>query len=161
MPESAAPAAHAPAAPAAPAAELYRGIVEQNTEAIVFADREGTIRIWNRGAEALFGWSAAEAEGQSLDLIIPPRLRAAHWAGYRRAVAQRHTQHGGQIRMTRAVHRDGGKRYVEMSFGLVLGRDGSVLGSMALARDASARRALEDELRAWRDAQASGRARSR
>ncbi|MFO1293986.1 MAG: PAS domain S-box protein [Rubrivivax sp.] len=146
------------APPALPWPELYRGIVEQTTEALVFADRAGTIRVWNRGAEALFGWSGAEALGRSLDLIVPERLRAAHWAGYRRAIAQGRTQHGGQIRTTRALHRDGSRLYVDMSFGLVLGRDGSVLGSMALARDASARRALEEELRAWRGA--DGRARA-
>lgn len=133
------------------AAELYEGIVRQTTEALIFADCDGLIRLWSSGAEALFGFSAAEALGRSLDLIIPERLRAAHWAGFNRAIAAGRTQHGGQIRTTRAVHRDGDKRYVDMSFGLVIGRDESVLGSIAMARDASAKRALEEALRGCRD----------
>lgn len=146
----------APAPTPTPTPELYEGIVRQSTEAIIFADPQGLIRIWSQGAEALFGFSAAEALGRSLDIIIPERLRQAHWDGFNRAIAAGKTQHGGQIRTTRAVHRDGGKRYVDMSFGIVLARDGSVLGSIAIARDASAKRALEEELRACRQTRAQG-----
>ena len=51
-------------------------IVAANSEAVVASDREGLIRFWSPGAERIFGHSAAEALGQSLDLIIPERLRA-------------------------------------------------------------------------------------
>ena len=54
--------------------------------AIVVADADGTITWWSRGAEVLFGHSAAAALGQSLDLIVPDALRARHWAGFRRAM---------------------------------------------------------------------------
>ena len=53
---------------------LFRRIVEEMPEAVIFADRQGVVRLWNRGAETMFGYSAAEATGQSLDLIIPERL---------------------------------------------------------------------------------------
>ena len=56
---------------------LYRQIVEGSPDAVVFGDAEGTIRIWNAGAEAVFGFTAAEAVGQSMDIIIPERLREA------------------------------------------------------------------------------------
>ena len=56
-------------------------------DAVVFGDAEGTIRIWNAGAEAVFGFTAAEAVGQSMDIIIPERLRGRHWDGYRRTMA--------------------------------------------------------------------------
>ncbi len=141
-----------PNPPVAP--EIYRGIVEQVVDAIIFADRDGVIRVWNRGAEALFGFSAAEAVGRSLDIIIPEYLRKPHWEGFNRAIALGHTRHGGQIRTTRAVHRDGGKRYVDMSFAVVLGGDGKAVGSVAMARDAAARRELEQQLRACQEAQA-------
>jgi ferredoxin-NADP reductase len=49
--------------------------VENTQEAIIFADREGMIRLWNTGAEAIFGYTAAEVLGQSLELIIPERLQ--------------------------------------------------------------------------------------
>jgi PAS domain S-box-containing protein len=58
-------------------AALCRGIVEAASEAIIFADREGRIRLWNRGAELVFGYTSAEVMGERLDLIIPERLRRA------------------------------------------------------------------------------------
>jgi nitrogen fixation/metabolism regulation signal transduction histidine kinase len=57
---------------------LCTAIVEQAWEAVIFADRAGLIRIWNRGAEALFG----EAIGASLDIIVPEKFRSAHWSGF-------------------------------------------------------------------------------
>ncbi len=54
--------------------------------AIVVVDTDGHITYWSPGAEALFGHRAADALGQSLDLIVPSALRARHWAGFRRAM---------------------------------------------------------------------------
>ena len=68
---------------------LYRAIVEQLPDAIVVADRAGLILVWNRAAASLFGFSATEAIGRSLDIIIPERFRAAHWEGFHRAAALR------------------------------------------------------------------------
>jgi PAS domain S-box-containing protein len=61
--------------------QLLGAIVEQAPDAIIFADREGLIRVWNRGAQHLFGYAAAEVIGRTLDVIIPERLRLAHWMG--------------------------------------------------------------------------------
>ena len=58
---------------------LSQQIVSENSDAILFADREGTISLWNKGAEAMFGYTAEEATGKSLDLIIPENLRGRHW----------------------------------------------------------------------------------
>jgi PAS domain S-box-containing protein len=55
--------------------------------ALVFAEPTGVIRIWNAAAESLFGHRAAEAIGQTLDLIVPPDYRERHWAGFREAMA--------------------------------------------------------------------------
>jgi PAS domain S-box-containing protein len=55
-------------------------------EIIVLADRGGVIRFWSEGAERIFGYRIAEAVGKSLDLIVPPEYREAHWNGFRRAV---------------------------------------------------------------------------
>jgi PAS domain S-box-containing protein len=52
-------------------------ILDQAGDAVIFADRSGIIRRWNRAAQALFGFAAEEALGQNLDLIIPAHLRAA------------------------------------------------------------------------------------
>ena len=117
----------------------WRHILADTPDALIYADREGVIRVWNAGATALFGFSAAEALGQSLDLIIPERLRAAHWRGYDRAMARGATSHGAEVRTTRGTHQDGRKLYVDMSFGVVTNDAGQVLGSVAMARDATAR----------------------
>jgi len=112
-------------------------IVDQVADAIIYAGRDGTIRRWNRAAEALFGHRADEAIGQNLDLIIPERLRAAHWRGFDAAVAAGVTRLHGRPTVTRAVHRTGGRLYVEMSFALVVDDQGAVQGSVAMARDVS------------------------
>src|SRR5215469_7759284 len=57
-------------------------LVRDASDAIVYADKEGVIRFWNAGAARIFGFSEAEAMGQSLDLIIPETLRARHWTGF-------------------------------------------------------------------------------
>ena len=70
-----------------PSASLAEQVVDQAGDAIIYADRSGIIRRWNRAATALFGFSAEEALGQSLDLIIPDHLRAPHWRGFEAAMA--------------------------------------------------------------------------
>lgn len=126
---------------------VFRAIVEQCTDAVIFSDREGTIRIWNRGAEQVFGYTAAEALGRSLDIIVPERLRAAHWEGFRRAVDAGRTKYAGKVMTTRAVHKDGSTRYVELSFGLVDDAAGGLAGVFAIGRDGSERHLAEKDLR--------------
>ena len=104
-------------------------------DAFIFADCAGRIQVWNAAAEKLFGFAADEALGESLDIIIPEHLRAPHWKGYERAIERGRTAHPGQVRTTRALHKDGGKRYVEMSFSLIVDEEGKSLGSAAVARD--------------------------
>jgi PAS domain S-box-containing protein len=62
-------------------AKLAEGILDQAADAVIFADRSGKIARWNRASALLFGFRAEEALGQSLDLIVPGHLRAAHWRG--------------------------------------------------------------------------------
>jgi PAS domain S-box-containing protein len=118
---------------------LYEAIVAQVPEAIVAADLDGTITVWNGGAEALFGFTRDEALGASLDLIIPERFRAAHWAGMRRAIAAGRTQGGPQVRTTRGVHKTGRPLYVDLSFALLTDASGRIVGAVAIGRDATAR----------------------
>ena len=75
---------------------LFQRIVEDAPDAIIFAERDGTIRLWNAGAEAIFGYRADEAVGQNLDLIIPEKQRARHWEGYRTVMATGVTRYGGR-----------------------------------------------------------------
>lgn len=121
------------------ATALADWILEQTTDALIYADTSGTIVRWNAAAGALLGYAAGEAVGQSLDLIIPPHLRAAHWTGFDRAIAGGSTRLAGRPTVTRAVHKTGSKLYLEMTFAVVRDPQGRVVGSVAMARDATAR----------------------
>lgn len=126
---------------------LGDSILAQTPDAIIFADCAGVIRLWNRGAEILFGFSAVDAVGSSLDIIIPERFRQAHWDGFRRATTSGCTRQGNSVRTTRAVHESGRKLYVDLSFGLVKDDCGTVIGSVAVGRDGGDRYAAEKTLR--------------
>jgi PAS domain S-box-containing protein len=119
--------------------QLAEWIVEQTTDALIYADRDGNILRWNQAACALFGFGSAEALGRSLDLIIPEHLRAPHWTGYRAAMASGSTRLAGRPSLTRAVRKDGSKLYVEMTFAVVKDEAGAVVGSVAIARDVTER----------------------
>ena len=127
---------------------LDEWIVEQMAEAVVYSDRDGFIRRWNRGAVATFGFSAAEALGQNLDLMIPEHLRAAHWRGFEAAMTSGSTRLAGRPTLTRGLHKSGAKLYVEMSFSLVRDDAGTVIGSVAVARDVTERVEREKAARA-------------
>ncbi|MDB5880596.1 MAG: hypothetical protein JWP43_474 [Ramlibacter sp.] len=117
--------------------DIHRAIVEQAQEGIIFIDCDNVVRLWNRGAEKLFGYTADEALGRSIDIIIPERFRAGHAQGMRLAVEAGKTRLGDRVMTTRATHKSGGKMYVDLSFGLV--KDGElVLGAFAVARAAPA-----------------------
>ena len=123
-------------------------IVADVADALIFIDTQGVIRVWNAPCAALFGFDAAEALGRSIDLIIPEHLRAAHWRGFEQAMARGATRHGAEVRTTRATHQDGRRLYVDMTFSVVRGEDGRVLGSAAMARDATERHLAERARRA-------------
>lgn len=114
---------------------LAEWIIDQAADALIYADREGRIARWNQAACRIFGFSRDEALGASLDLIIPERLRAAHWAGYHAALSSGSMRLEGAPTLTRGEHRSGRKLYVEMTFALVRDEAGKAVGSVAMARD--------------------------
>lgn len=120
-------------------ASLDHSILEQLPDAVIYAEPGGTIALWNKAAEALFGYSAADARGQSLDLIIPEHLQKAHWHGFEQAIASGVMRLQGRPTLTRAKHRSGRKLYVEISFALVRHPGGGVQGAVAVARDVTER----------------------
>ena len=82
-------------------------LAHELADAVVIADPIGTVTFWNTAATRLFGWPAAEAIGQRLDLIIPERLRDRHWAGYREVMNSGETGYGMTLLEVPALHRDG------------------------------------------------------
>ena len=115
--------------------DVIRAVLEQAPDAMIYADRDGAIRIWNRAAETLFGYSAVEVMGGSLDVIIPERFRAANWAGFLKAVETGETKYGNRVMTTRGVRRDGSRLYLDLTFALVKDPTGGVIGVLAIGRD--------------------------
>ncbi|WP_247511223.1 PAS domain S-box protein [Bradyrhizobium sp. 157] len=114
-------------------------IVDQLSDAVIYANRSGEIVRWNRALIGLFGFVPEEALGRSLDLIIPEHLRAAHWSGFNAAMTKGVMKLQGRPTLTRALHKSGRKLYVEMTFAVVKGDESEVLGSVAMARDVTDR----------------------
>ncbi|HVI96801.1 MAG TPA: PAS domain S-box protein [Anaeromyxobacter sp.] len=127
--------------------QMAARVVAGASDAILFADREGIVRLWNRGAEEMFGWSAAEAVGKSMDLIIPERLRARHWEGWRRVMETGVTRYGKDVLAVPAVRKDGTTISIEFTIQLLRDDAGRILGPAAIVRDVTARFQREKELR--------------
>lgn len=124
---------------------LCRKIVEEVPDAIVFADREGIIRVWNAGAAAMFGYGAAEAVGRTLDLIIPETMRERHWEGYRKVMETGVTKYGKEMLAVPGLRKDGTRISLEFSVAMIRGEDGRLQGIVAVMRDVTARWRKEQE----------------
>lgn len=127
---------------------LAKSLLATRSDAIVVADREGIIRFWNPGAERIFGYSAEEAIGRSLDLIIPERLRERHWHGYRQTVATGQSRYGeGDLLSVPAQHKNGGTLSVEFTIVPLKDERGAMVGMAAVMRDVTKRFAEIRELK--------------
>src|SRR5215471_5871546 len=119
---------------------LAQAVLSTSSDAIVAADADGIIRFWNPGAERIFGFTGGEAVGQSLDIIIPQRLRERHWDGYRHVVATGESRYGhGDILSVPAVRKDGAQISVEFTIVALHDSDGRLIGMAALMRDVTKR----------------------
>jgi PAS domain S-box-containing protein len=127
--------------------DLFRSIVEHMPEGVVYSDREGIIRLWNRGAETIFGYRQEDVLGQTLDVIIPERWRARHWEGYRTVMRTGVTRYGVELLAVPARRQDGTRISIEFSIILPRDRDGQVLGAVAVVRDVTTRREQDQALR--------------
>jgi PAS domain S-box-containing protein len=139
--------------------QLYRDIVDGTPDAIILGDVDGVIRLWNAGAEAIFGYRAAEAIGQSMDLIIPERLRARHWDGYKRTMATGESRYGkGDLLAVPAITKDGRNISIEFTIQMLKDGAGKILGPVAVIRDVTKRFQREKELaRRLKELEASAR----
>ncbi len=126
---------------------LCQRIVEETQVAIIFADRDGIIRLWNSGAEAMFGYRAEEALGQTLDLIVPERQRSRHWEGYTRVMGTGVTRYGREMLAVPALTKDGKRISIEFSIALLRAPSGELLGATAILQDVTARWQQQKDLK--------------
>lgn len=134
------------------AADVARALIDGEADAIVGCDRDGVIRVWNAGATRIFGFGAEEAVGQSLDIIIPERLRARHWDGWRHTMATGTSRYsGGDTLSVPALRKDGAQISVEFTISPLRDKAGAITGLAAVMRDVTARfeelKALRKQLR--------------
>ena len=126
---------------------IYKQIVDFAQDAILFADREGNIRVWNSGAETIFGYTSEEAIGKSLDIIVPDKLRERHWEGYYKVMETGETRYGSELLKVPAAHKDGKRISVEFTIILVRDHQNEVIGSAAIIRDVTESWQHEKELK--------------
>jgi PAS domain S-box-containing protein len=129
-------------------AQFADRLVSGMSDAIIYADAEGVIRLWNRGATRIFGFAEAEALGRSLDIIIPEPLRERHWQGFRATMRTGESRYGdGQVLSAPAVRKDGARISVEFTIVPFTNDSGQMIGIAAIMRDTTTR---FEELRALR-----------
>jgi PAS domain S-box-containing protein len=132
---------------------LTRSILATAADAIVATDREGRIVFWNPGAVRIFQYAENEAVGQSLDIIIPERLRARHWEGYRRVIETGESRYGhGDVLAVPGLRKDGTQISLEFTIVTLTDGQGRIDGMAAIMRDVTKRfaemRALKRRLAA-------------
>jgi PAS domain S-box-containing protein len=111
------------------------------------ADTDGKILLWNPAAERMFGFTAEDALGHSLDLIIPERWRHRHWEGYQRVMRTGQTRYGAEVLRVPALHKDGRTLSIAFTVALLQTGDGGIQAIAAIVRDETARWEEERALR--------------
>jgi len=135
-----------------PRERIAAAILDGVADAVIVSDRDGNICFWNPGAARIFGFTADEALGRSLDIIIPERLRARHWEGYRQTMATGKSRYGaGDLLAVPAIRKDGSGLSVEFTIATVTDAQSAITGLVAVLRDVSARfqelKSLRQQLR--------------
>jgi len=126
---------------------LYRQIVDESPDGIILGDADGIVRLWNAGAQQIFGFTAEEAMGKSMDLIIPERLRGRHWDGYLKVMKTGVSRYGsGELLAVPAVTKDGRTISIEFTIQLLRDAEGRIVGPVATIRDVTKRFQREREL---------------
>jgi len=122
-------------------------VVEAIGDAVIVSDTEGRVVVWNAAAERLFGWTAQEALGQSMDMIIPERLRKRHWEGYDKSMQTGQTRYAHDVLRVPAVDKAGRGMSIAFTVFMLFGPDGKPSACGSMIRDETERFAQDRELR--------------
>ena len=122
-------------------------LVQAAGDAIIAADTDGKIRLWNPAAERMFGFTVEEALGHSLDLIMLERWRHRHWAGYQRVMWTGESRYGTEVLRVPALHKDGHTLSITFTIALLHAEAGGIPVIAAIVRDETARWEEERALR--------------
>lgn len=119
--------------------QIAARIVDDTLDAVIYADRSGTVQMWNKGAERIFGWREAEAIGENLDMIIPEKHRRAHRRGWSRVMDTGLTRYGADPLAVPGLRKDGSIVSLEFSITLLKDSEGGIEGVAAILRDVTKR----------------------
>ena len=125
----------------------FEALIQSAGDAIVAAGMDGSILLWNRAAERMFGYTEQEALGHSLDLIIPERLQTRHWEGYRRVMQTGETRYGTEVLRVPAIHKDGRRLSIAFTVALLYAPTQEIQAIAAIIRDETHRWEEERALR--------------
>lgn len=123
-------------------------IVEFSDDAIISKTLDGVVQTWNRGAERLFGYTAAEMTGHPMTKLIPDDRREEEAKILERQRAGEHVPHFETVR----IRKDGEPVHVSVAISPIRAEDGSIIGASSIVRDISRQKQLEGELRKARAA---------
>ncbi len=132
-----------PLDPTVPTDRFLAAIVESSDDAIIGKTLEGTITSWNRGAERLYGYTAAEAIGQPISLIIPPERPSELPAIMEQLRRGERIDHYETIR----VHKDGTRLDVSVSISPIRDEADRIVGAASIGRSITERKHAERERR--------------
>jgi PAS domain S-box-containing protein len=124
-----------------PATLRLAAVVASSEDAIITETLDGAIETWNRSAERLFGYSAAEVIGRPIEIIVPPEVRATGENSSLRVLAGQTAKHFETTGLTR----DGARIPISVSLSVVAAPEGQVIGTARIIRDISEHRTLERE----------------
>lgn len=126
----------------------FRQLADSAGDAIVVSDGDGLITYWNAAATRIFGFSKADALGESLDIIIPERLRERHWEGYHKTMATGQTRYGSDLLRVPALNVRGETLSIAFTVSLLSDAAGRANAIVAIIRDETERFREERALRA-------------
>ena len=124
-------------------ARMLASIVESSNDAIIGKSLDGIVLNWNAAAERLFGFTAEEAIGQHISLVIPPDRLAEEEEIITNLRAGKRIEHYE----TERVRKDGRRIIVSLTISPIKDESGTVTGASKIVRDVTDRRRLEDNLR--------------
>lgn len=117
----------------------FKGLVDAVGDSVVVCDVDGKITFWNAASERMFGFTPAEAVGQSLDIIIPVKLRKRHWDGYHKTMASGKTRYGHTVLSVPAIDKAGRTLSIGFTVALLHDAAGKVVAIASVMRDETER----------------------